>query len=180
MSRRFQENVIALVLLAFFVGIFVMSFEYGARARLVPLPIAALGIALVLAQLVWQNVRSLDELQVDMLEFISGDQAAALTAGLASKDNAVKERPAGRINREVAAFGIVAALLALCFVLGPLIGVFVFMAGYFALSRLSSWLMAIVFALAGSTAFYLLFGVLLNVQFNRGLLAPVISPYLHF
>jgi hypothetical protein len=179
MSRRAQENVIALVLLAFFVGIFVMSFDYGPRARLVPLPIAALGIALVLAQLVWQNVRSLDELQVDMLEFISGEQAPP-QAGLGSEDNSTKERPPGGINREAAAFGIVAVLLALCFVLGPLIGVFAFMAGYFALSRLSSWPMAIVFAFAGSTAFYFLFGALLNVQFNRGLLAPVISPYLHF
>jgi hypothetical protein len=187
MSRRLQENLVLLTVLLFFIGIFVLSFDYGPRARLVPLPIAALGIALALTQLVWQNVRSLDELEVDMLEFISSDQqmqrrkhlsasaaaAGALTEAEERTDNA-------GFRKEARAFGIVAALVLLCLITGPLPAVFLFMAGYFGMSRLCSWPAAIGYALLGTAALYGLFGEVLNVQFNRGLLAPFISPYLHF
>jgi hypothetical protein len=180
-SRRVQENLIALAMLVFFAGIFAMSFEYGPRARLVPLPIAALGILLVLVQIAWQNFRSLAELEVDMLELVSGAETGKrppLPAGAELARTA--EGEGGGPRRELGAFGLVGGLLVLCLVLGPLPAIFAFMAAYFAASRLCTWLMAVVFALAGTVALYLVFGAVLGVQFNRGLLAPVLSPYLHF
>jgi hypothetical protein len=180
-SRRAQENLVALTMLVFFAGIFAMSFEYGPRARLVPLPIAALGIVLVLLQLAWQNFRSLGELEVDMLELVSGaDTGKRASLPIDPDLSRGDEDSSGGTRRELGAFGLVGSLLALCLVFGPLPAVFAFMAAYFAKSRLCSWLMAIVFALAGTLALYLLFGAVLGVQFNRGLLAPVLSPYLHF
>jgi hypothetical protein len=180
-SRRVQENLIALAMLVFFAGIFAMSFDYGPRARLVPLPIAALGIVLVLVQIAWQNVRSLAELEVDMLELVSGAEAGKQSSLPANAAMArTDEDEAGGARRELGAFGLVGALLVLCLALGPLPAIFAFMAGYFAASRLCSWLMAAVYALAGTVALYLVFGAVLGVQFNRGLLAPVLSPYLHF
>ena len=71
MSRRAQENILAIMLMAFFVGVLVISLDYSPRARLVPIPISVLGILLLGAQLVWQNLRSPDELHVDMLEFLT-------------------------------------------------------------------------------------------------------------
>ena len=37
MSRRTQENLIALAFLAVFIGVIVMSLDYGPRARMIPL-----------------------------------------------------------------------------------------------------------------------------------------------
>ncbi|MCY3731852.1 MAG: hypothetical protein OXF98_10970, partial [Rhodospirillaceae bacterium] len=47
MSRRLQENIVAGVLLAAFVGYLLMTLGFGPNARLVPVPIAALGTALL-------------------------------------------------------------------------------------------------------------------------------------
>jgi hypothetical protein len=172
-GRRAQENAIAVVLLLLFAAVFMMSLGYSPRARLVPLPIAALGMGLTIVQLVWQNLRSLDDLTVDMLEFVSGEQSGKAPAG-------TEASRADSTGRELRAFGIVGTLLALCLVFGPLPAVFIFLAGYFGWSRLCSWPMALTWAFAGTTALYILFGRLLGIQFNRGLLAPVFSPFLHF
>ena len=40
MSRRAQENLVAAILLLLFTAVLIMSFDYGPRARMVPVPIA--------------------------------------------------------------------------------------------------------------------------------------------
>ena len=65
MSRRVQENIVAGVLLAVFVGYLLMTLTFGPNARLVPLPIAALGTALLIIQLVRQNLHGAKELHVE-------------------------------------------------------------------------------------------------------------------
>ncbi len=188
MRKRIQENALALLFFGSFAFFFVFSLDYSPRARLVPLPISVLGMALTLVQLFWQNFRASEDLSVDMLEFMSGETAEEKAAAsgverlLPAKD--APERPANLweryLSREAAAFVCVGSLLALALVTGPLPAVFVFLAGYFMLSRLCAWPMAILFAALGLVLFYSLFGYVLGVQFNRGLLAPFISPYLFF
>ena len=71
MSRRTQENIIAGTILCLFIGVIVMSLGYGPRARMIPLPLATFGIILIVIQIIWQNVRSTDELQMDMLQMLT-------------------------------------------------------------------------------------------------------------
>ena len=53
--------------LVMFIGVIVMCLDYGPRARMVPLPLAIFGLIMMAAQIVWQNLRSTDELQIDMI-----------------------------------------------------------------------------------------------------------------
>ncbi len=58
MSRRAQENLVGVIVLAVFVVMLYLTFGYSSRARLVPLPVCIFGIILAVAQLLWQNLRS--------------------------------------------------------------------------------------------------------------------------
>jgi Tripartite tricarboxylate transporter TctB family len=178
MSRRAQENLVAAVLLLMFVGVLIMSFGYGPRARLVPMPIATIGILLTVAQLVWQNLRGADELHVDVLELVAGrDGSNRRKAAQSEADRALAQHSLGA---QASAFAIVAALLALFLVLGPIPAIFLFSAGYFILSGESSWFRGLVYAFVCTALLYLIFGYVLQVQLNRGLAAPLIGQYLTF
>ena len=174
MSRRMQENLVAGLLLLLFVGVLIMSFDYGPRARLVPVPIAIIGILLTLGQLVWQNLRGADELHVDVLELVAGRD------GRQRREAARRGTGQHTLGAQVKAFAIVAALLVLFLVLGPVPAIFVFSAGYFILSGESSWPRGLLYACACTGLLYLIFGYILQVQLNRGLAAPLISQYVHF
>jgi len=77
------------------------------------------------------------------------------------------------------AFAIVAALLALFLLLGPLPAIFLFSAGYFILTG-ESWFRGLLYAFLCAGLLYLVFGYTLQVQLNRGLAAPLIGQYLDF
>ncbi|MHB1162869.1 MAG: tripartite tricarboxylate transporter TctB family protein, partial [Chloroflexota bacterium] len=68
MSRRAQENLMALAFLLVFIGFLVVSQGYGPKTRLVPVPLAAVSILLILLQLALQNLRSNLQLSVDTME----------------------------------------------------------------------------------------------------------------
>ena len=181
MSRRAQENLVAGILLALFAVVLIMSFGYGPRARLVPLPIAIIGILLTLGQLVWQNLRGADDLHVDVLELVAGRDGRQRREQ-AQRDAAGRTGAAAApsLGAQAKAFAIVAALLALFLVLGPLPAMFVFSAGYFILSGETSWPRGLLYAFVCTGLIYLVFGYILQVQLERGLLAPLIGQYLHF
>lgn len=174
MSRRTQENIIALAVLGIFIGVIVMSLGYGPRARMIPLPLATLGIILIVIQLVWQNLRSTDELQMDMLSMLTRQ---AEGASAASQKNEEGGKPKSTWRRELTALGIVAALVALILLTGPIPAVFVFTGAYFVLSRHYSWFAGLVYTIAFTIAIYLLFVVALEVQLYHGLLEPLVERY---
>jgi hypothetical protein len=177
MSRRVQENLVATVLLLLFVAVLIMSFDYGPRARLVPVPIAIIGILLTLAQLVWQNLRGADELHVDVLELMAGrDGSNRRKSAQTETASTTQQRSLGA---QAKAFGIVAALLALFLALGPIPAIFVFSAGYFILSG-ESWFRGLLYAFLCAGSLYLVFGYILQVQLNRGLAAPLLGQYVNF
>jgi len=177
MSRRTQENLVAGALLLLFVAILVMSFDYGPRARLVPVPIAIIAILLTLGQLIWQNLRAADELHVDVLELVAGRDSAERRRSAQEETSTPQQHT---LAAQARAFGMVAALLALFVVLGPLPAIFVFSAGYFILSGETSWTRGLIYAGLCAGSLYLIFGFVLQVQLNRGLAAPLIRQYVDF
>jgi hypothetical protein len=175
MSRRAQENLIAAVLLAGFLAIIVMSLEYSPRARLVPLPMAVLGTILVLVQLVWQNLRSVDELQVDVLELLTGQAR--------DRGAAVGQRPGGApgergASKEAVAFAMLVALLAAFLLFGPVPAIFLFTAAYLILTRYCTWAKGLSYAAALTVIVVVVFGYILKIPLERSYLLPGIGQYI--
>lgn len=176
MSRRAQENLAAAVLLAVFAGVIVLCQDFGPRARMIPLPLAILGVILTVIQIVWQNLRSTDELQMEMIAVpVPGVAAPRAETSAEAKPSAGKA-PSWR--EEAAAFGIVAVLLALVLLLGPVPAVFLFTGGYFLLTRHYSFRAGLIYTSVFTAATYLLFFVALEIQPYHGVLAPIIERFL--
>jgi hypothetical protein len=181
MSRRTQENLIAIAFLIVFVGVIVLCLNYGVRARKVPLPVAIFGLVLIVIQIIWQNLRSTGDLQVDLLEVLTQREdkegASGKTAGepvaVGSAPNA--QRPSWR--QEALAFGIVGVMLTLFLLLGPIPAIFVFTGGYFLLSRHYSWRRGLVYTVVFTAAVYLLFVVALEIQLYHGILEPLVERF---
>lgn len=174
MSRRTQENLVAAAILCVFVAVIVMSLGYGPRARLIPLPLATLGIILIVVQIVWQNVRSTDELQVDLLQVLTRQ---AEKDGAAAKEDEGGPRRTSSWRKEAAALAIVAALAGLILLLGPIPAVFLFTGAYFVFSGHYSWPKGLVYTVAFTAAIYLLFVVALEVQLYHGVLEPLVERF---
>jgi hypothetical protein len=174
MSRRVQENLAAAALLALFAGVIWLCQDFGPRARMIPLPLAVFGIILTLIQILWQNLRSTDELHIDMIS-VHGPGAAATPgagAGAAAK-------PGKRVTwrQEAGALGIVGALLSLILVTGIIPAVFLFTGGYFVVTRQYSWRASLIYTAVLTAAVYLLFMVALQIQPYHGLLAPLVEGF---
>lgn len=178
MNRLTQENILAVALLCFFVGILVLSLDYGPRARLVPIPISVLGIILLGTQLVWQNLRSPDELHVDMLEFLTrrGIKPGADADAASSGESAPVESPS-TFGREVIAFGKVLGFVGLFLLLGPFPSVFIFTFAYFSLSRHYRWPKALLVTTIFTAIVYGLFVEVLKIQIYHGILEPLVNSY---
>lgn len=168
MSRRAQDNLVAVLLLLFFIGIIYLCQDFGTRARMIPLPLAVFGIILTLVQLVWQNIGSTDDLQMEMISVSEPEIAAERFVKPAAPRNA-NTKP---WQREAGACGMVALFVVMVLAAGPMPAVFVFTAGYFLLSRQYSWKAGLVYTALFTAAIYLLFGVALGLQPYHGLLAP--------
>jgi hypothetical protein len=185
MSRRTQENIVAGILLAVFVVLLALTLGYSSRARLVPLPVAILGVVLAVAQLLWQNLRSVDELRVNILDLV-GNRGAVDGTALPREPSDESDRrdhavaPPRRFGGELSAFGIVALLLALVFVVGPIPAVFLFTIGYLRLSKHCSLPRAFLYGVACVAVLYGLFGFTLGVQLNRGLISGFLASYVDF
>ena len=182
MSRRAQENLIAIAFLIVFLGVIVLCLDFGVRARKVPLPVAVFGLTLIAIQLVWQNLRSTEELKVDLLEVMTRREkretvpaAGAAAPPAAAEPAPVLPRPAWR--REAGAYGIIAALLALVLLIGPMPAIFVFTGGYFFLSKHYSWQKGLIYTTVFTVVVYLLFVTVLQIQLYHGVLEPLVERY---
>ena len=183
MSRRAQDNLVGVIVLAVFLVLLYLTFGYSARARLVPLPVAVLGVILAVAQLLWQNFRSVDELRINPLDLVGSpripEAASATGSGIPvapPSQTEVKRKPGG----ELGAFGLLVILLALVYGVGPLPAVFLFTAGYLGFSRHCTPARAILYGGICAVVLYGLFGFALGVPLNRGLLSGFISGYVDF
>lgn len=175
MTRRTQENIVVLVFLALFVTVIVISLGYGPRARMVPLPIATLGIVLGLVQLVWQNLRSESELQIDMLQFLTGRSDAGEDVPERAPAPAAAASTGSTFGREIRITAIVAAIVAAFLLFGALPTSFVLCAAYFGFSRQYGWLRATLTALVFTAVVWLLFGHVLGIPIMRSILGPMLA-----
>lgn len=181
MSRRVQENLIAIAILLVFVGVIVLCLDFGARARKVPMPVAVFGLILIVIQIVWQNLRSTEELKVDLLEVLARRDAQEIVpapnagAPVASESALSLQRPAWQ--REAGAYGIIAALLALVLLIGPIPAIFVFTGGYFVLTKHYSWRKGLFYTSAFTVVVYLLFVTALQIQLYHGVLTPLVERF---
>lgn len=176
MSRRAQENLVAAALFLLFAGVIVLCQDFGPRARMIPLPLAIIGAVLTAIQIVWQNLRSTDELQIDMVAVPARGVAAPQPETPAEAKPAAGKAPSWR--EEAAAFGIVAVLLALVLLLGPVPAVFLFTGGYFLFTRHYSFRAGLIYTAVFTAATYLLFFVALEIQPYHGVLAPIVERFL--
>ncbi len=175
MSRRLQENIVLLLLLAFFVMILVISLGYGPNTRMVPLPVAIVAIALILFQFVWQNLRSADELNIDVLEVLTKRNDKTDAGRAATAPRPASAPPPGEWGRVMTAFGMIAVLVVVTVAIGPILAVFLFTAAYFAVSGHFPFGKAVLFAAIFAAASYLLFIQILQIQPYNGLLEPVVA-----
>jgi FtsH-binding integral membrane protein len=176
MSRLTQENVVAVLLLIVFGGAIWLCQDFGPRARMIPLPLSIFGIVLTLIQLVWQNVRSTDELQMNMIDVAHPTRVEEEAADEAPEPDPSPAKPA-TFRREALAYGIVAALIGLVYAIGVVPAVFVFTGGYFVVSRQYGWLAGVIYTSLYTVVIYLLFIVALQVPPYHGLLAPLVERY---
>ena len=175
MSRLAQQNVVAAVLLVIFGGIVWLCQDFGPRARMIPLPLALFGIALTVIQILWQNLRSTDELQMDLVSVTERPAGAVAPLGDAAAPGTPSHDDGSAWRREARAYCIVGLLIALIWVVGIIPAVFVFTAGYFLLTRQYSWLAGLVYTAVFTALIYLLFVTALQIQPYHGLLAPLIE-----
>jgi len=176
MSRRAEENILIAIVACFFVGYLTVTGGFGPNARLVPQPIAAIGLLCLLIQLIRQNRKGgLEKNTFGPLSLLIGDRApdAQPTTGAETLKPAMPHRGA----RERQAFGFVAAFVALIVGLGPVPAVFVFAAGYLAVSKHFPVWKAIASAAVFAIVLYLLFVVGLELQLYHGLLAPLVDRF---
>jgi hypothetical protein len=176
LTRRTQENLAAAVLLVVFGGVVWLCQDFGPRARMIPLPLAIFGIVLTMIQIAWQNLRSVDELKMDLIAVADEPPATAAQAAPAES----KPPPAPGMRNptwalELRAYAIVALLIALILLIGVMPAVFVFTAGYFVLSRQYSWLMGLIYTSAFTASVYVLFFAALQIEPYHGLLAPLVE-----
>ncbi|MDG2316228.1 MAG: tripartite tricarboxylate transporter TctB family protein [Gammaproteobacteria bacterium] len=169
MSRRFQENIVAGIVLIVFIAYLLATLGFGPNARLVPLPIAILGIVLVLVQLVRQNLRGAKELQIDIFSSLTGVKNTTNTEEEPSK------KPQNNFQREIQAMFFIIIFIGLILLLGPVIAVFLFSSGFLAITRHYAPIKAVWTSALFSGVLYLLFVAVLQLQLYHGVLASLIT-----
>ncbi len=159
-------------MLAIFIAAIVACMDYGARARVVPLPIATLGAILTVVQLVLQNLPSFGDLHLDALElFTSHAPGAAPVKPAAGGRNGAPDT--ARWRRELIAIGLVLLLTGMFMLIGPIPSIFLFSAGYMLAKRQYSRPLGLAFAALFTLVVYVLFAAILGVQMDNSLLGSM-------
>ena len=174
MNRRAQENVVVAVLACVFIGYLAVAAGFGPNARLVPLPIAGIGLLCLLIQVVRQNREGgLEKNAFGPLDLLIGNRTAGPESDKkADSAPAPAERSAAR---ELEAFGFVGLFVALILALGPVPSVFLFCAGFLAISKHFPVWKAVASAAVFAIIIYLLFAVGLELQLYHGLLETLVD-----
>jgi len=175
MSRKLQENLVIGLIIAVLLGVIYLSLGYGPRARMVPIPVAAFGLVLAIAQFIWQNLRSTEDLYVDLLEVLTKRGNGGQDPGAPAGSPAAAGATQGLTRlwpRELAALALVLGFLGLVLLIGPIPSIFVFTGGYFLASRHYSWPRALGYSAVFTIAVYLLFVVALEIQLYHGVIEP--------
>ncbi len=178
MSRRAQENILTAVIACLFVGYLLIASGFGPNARLVPLPIAGIGLLCLLVQIVRQNREGgLEKNAFGPLDLLIGDRTPESDSDSGKEPDAAPAPPVRSAAREFQAFGFVGLFVALIVALGPVPAVFLFSAGFLAISKHYPLWKAVASAAAFAVTVYLLFVVGLELQLYHGLLEPLVDRF---
>ena len=168
LSKRAQENLVAGVLLLVFVGFLVVGMGYGAKTRLVPVPIAIVSILLILGQTVLQNLRPDIKLSVDTMEMF---------AKVKDEDCGEEEgtKKSSMAAREWQGMGLIVLFVGMILVLGLIPAALVFVFGYFLLIGKEHWLKSLAVSGVSIGILYLLFVNLLGIHAYQGILGSMVG-----
>jgi uncharacterized RDD family membrane protein YckC len=167
MTRRLQENILVVLLIAVLAAVIWESFNFGPRARMVPVPIATIGILLLLFQLYWQNSRPAEDLNIDVFEFLTGRKEETVEDLVASGKTKPRTDPATLRRREWSGLLMVLLLIIACMLVGPMPTAIVFGLFYFRVYARYGWRNTVLITAALTGSIWLLFGELLGVQLDR-------------
>jgi hypothetical protein len=171
-TRQTQENIVTGVLACIFIGYIAVALGFGPNARLVPLPIAVVGLLCLLVQIVRQNLSGgLKGNTVNPLALLTG---GSLTGDSEPESSTAPQRD---VRRELVAFGFVGLFVGLIVALGPVPAVFLFCAGFLAISKHYAPWKAVALAGAFAVTVYLLFVIGLELQLYHGLLEPWVERF---
>ena len=152
MTQRVQELLFASGIAVVFAVYAYLSTNFGPNARLIPLPMAALGFALTVAQLL------------------------RLATGRERLNDDAEERAEGRVksgNRELLALGGIVSLVALVLLLGPVVAIYIFTAAYLFVSGHFPLVRSLVIAAVFTLALFALFALGLQLELYHGILEPL-------
>lgn len=176
MTKRTEENIVAVIFLVIFIAVIIMSMGYGVRARLVPLPIASGSAVLVLAQLILQNTKKNVDFSVDASELFRGSKTGQAVQDEKSKTGStdLKVKKIGGGN-EWRGLGLVGIYFLIILLIGIMPAVFIFVLGYFLFVAKIKWIRALLYSVLCEVAIYVLFVMLLQVQMYQGWLISLLG-----
>jgi len=167
MSRRAQENIVALLFLIFFIVIIVISFGYNEKARMVPIPIASASILFLLIQMYFMNFKRDINLNVDATELLTGGKTEEEVLEAVQEDdlNEVEiEKVKAGGSEMMVSYSVLAALT------GILGGTLLFVTGFLRFVTKLNWVVSLLTGVATAIAIWFFFSYLLEVQFFQGYL----------
>ncbi|WP_338824098.1 hypothetical protein MHOCP_22210 [Moorella humiferrea] len=164
-----EDNLAAIAFLIIFIIFAILSMQYGDRARLVPLPVAIGSGVLVLIQLVLQNSREASNLR---LAVNAGELFGTEKIKESFEGKKIKDKTAG--GKEGWAFLMLALFLVTILVVGIEAATIIFVAGYFRFINKAGWMRSLLWGAGTMMALYILFTILLRINFYRGLLEQLI------
>lgn len=152
MTQRVQELLFASGIAVVFAVYAYLSTNFGPNARMIPLPMAALGCALTVVQLV------------------------RLATGRERFNDDTQERAEERVksgNRELLALGGIGGMVALILLLGPVAAIYIFTAAYLSVSGHFPLVRALVVAALFTLTLFILFALGLQLELYHGILEPL-------
>lgn len=175
MSRHSREILAATFFLLLFACVGWLTLDFGPRARLIPLPLAIVGGALAIVQIVLSLSRPGG---LERMKMIEVEQSALPTAdtpdGVPVNDTSLSVQQPER-RREWVAYAIVIGFCALVMLVGPVIAMFVFTTGYFMRTGVYSPARSLILGSVYTGIVYLLFFVTLQIEPYYGVLAPLFA-----
>jgi len=167
MTKKTANNIVALAFLVFFIGIAIMTLNYGPRARLVPLPVAISSAVLISFQLYLQNAKNTKlNLTVDAGEVLFGTKE--------TKKSKLNKKKESSVKKELIGLAVVLVFLTLILLIGIEAAILVFVTGYFRFINKNKWFRSLIFGIGTLLFIHLLFVTFLNVNFYNGVLESII------
>lgn len=169
-SKKVRNDfIMGCVMLAMFTAFLVASFDFGVRARMVPIPVAISGIVLIIVDQIFSKIIK-RKINMDSEELF----AKNVIVGSCNQDKLDRSNK----GTEKIALLLVAGLTLLVCLFGILGGIFLFVTLFFRYRNKAGLAAALAWGLGVTGSIYLVFGIFLQVVFYHGVIfTPIISKF---